>query len=87
MHESGLMRGLVKQLDELARAHGCDSIVGVKLAIRESGGYSAEHFKEHFYAASGGSSAQHAVLDIEVTTDDTYVGAPQITIVCIEVPE
>jgi Zn finger protein HypA/HybF involved in hydrogenase expression len=87
MHEAGLMRGLIKQLDELARVHGCDRIAAVKLSIRESGGYSAEHFKEHFCAVSGGSCAQDAALDIDVTTDELHIGAPQITIVSIEVPE
>jgi hydrogenase nickel incorporation protein HypA/HybF len=87
MHESGLMRGLIKQLDALARTHGSNQIAGVKLSIRESGGYSAEHFEDHFNAASVGSSAEGAAVDIEVVTDELHLGSPQITIVSIEVPE
>ena len=87
MHESGLMRGLIKQLDELAQSHGSDRIVGVKLNIRESGGYSAEHFRDHFHAASTGSSAEDAAVDIEVVADELHLGSPQITIVSIEVPD
>ena len=86
MHESGLMRGVVRQLNELAQSHGCKSITAVKLSIRDNEGSSADHFAEHFRAASAGSCAQDAQLDIEVFTDDMHVGRPQITIVSIEVP-
>lgn len=87
MHESGLMRGLIRQLDALAETHACERLAGVKLSIRDSGGYSPEHFAEHFRAAAQGSRAEHAAVDIELVTDQLQVGAPQITIVSIEVPE
>ena len=86
MHESGLMRGLIRQLEALAETHACDSLAGVKLSIRESGGYSPEHFAEHFRAAALGTRAESAAVDIEVVTDEYHPGPPQITIVSIEVP-
>lgn len=86
MHESGLMRGLIRQLEELAESHACERLTGVKLSIRESGGYSPQHFVEHFQAAAAGSRAQGAAVDIEVVTDPLHLGPPQITIVSIDVP-
>ena len=86
MHEAGLMRGLIRQLETLARQNHSERIVGVKLRVRDSGAYAATHFEEHFVAASLGTVAEGASVDVQLVADERHLGDPQITIVSIEVP-
>lgn len=86
MHESGLMRGVVSELEKLARAHDSTRIVGVALQIRDTGQYPGEHFAEHLRAVAAGTVIEHAKIDIEMLVNPEHIGPPQITIKQIEVP-
>ncbi len=86
MHEAGLIRSMLKQLEALAQQHHSEQIVGLKLQIRDTGNYSADHFRDHLLALSVGTVLEHAQIDINLVADEMHVGAPEITILSIEVP-
>ncbi len=69
MHELSLLRGLMRQIEDVARHNGggCVSVVRLKLgplAHNEPG-----HLREHFTDAAKGTLADGARLDIEVTDE------------------
>ena len=86
MHESGLMRGVLSDLEQLARANNSTRIVGVALQIRDSGTYPGEHFIEHLHAVAAGTVIEGAHIEVEMVADPQHVGRPEITIKNIEVP-
>ena len=86
MHETALMRGVVSDLERLARANDSRRIVAVTLQIHDSGKYPGEHFIEHLHAVAAGTVVEGATIDVEMVANPEHVGAPQIMIKRIEVP-
>ena len=86
MHESGLMRGVVRDLERLAQANNSSRIVAVALQIRDSGKYPGEHFVEHLHAVAAGTVIEGAQIAVDLVEDPQHLGQPQITIKHIEVP-
>ncbi len=86
MHESGLMRGVVAELEALARMHDSTRIVSVTLQIRDTGDYSGAHFAEHLRAVSAGTVIEDAAINVDMVCDPGHSNGPEITIKTIEVP-
>ena len=86
MHESGLMRGVISDLEALARTHDSKRIVGVVLQIRDRGDFPGEHFVEHLQALAVGTVIEGAHIKVEMLRDPDHLGSPAITIQRIEVP-
>ena len=64
MHETGIVRDLVRHLETVARDNGAQSIRGVRLSLGALSQFSPGHFREHFEEEAEGTLAQGAVLDI-----------------------
>lgn len=69
MHEMSLLRGLVQQLETTARQHGGGRIRVVRLKLGPLAHIEPEHLREHFVAATHGTLAESATLEIETTNE------------------
>ena len=69
MHETALVRDIVRRIDDLARATNARRVTGAKIWLGALSHLSAEHFREHFAVAARDTLAARAVLDIEVSED------------------
>ena len=69
MHEASLMRGLMTQIEQIAKAEGAQKVTKVKVWCGALSHMSAEHFAEHFDQVAAGSIAEHAKLDVTVSDD------------------
>lgn len=85
MHEASLMRGLMTQVEEIARAEGAQKVTKIKVWCGALSHMSAEHFAEHFDQIASGSIAENAQLDVTVSDDLTDDRAQDIVLESIDV--
>jgi len=69
MHEASLLRGFMRQLQDIAAAQGAVRITAVSVRLGALSQMSPEHFAEHFEAAARGTIAEGAVLHATVSED------------------
>ncbi|MBL6749577.1 MAG: hydrogenase maturation nickel metallochaperone HypA [Nevskia sp.] len=89
MHESGIVRDLVRRLLAAAREAGAERVSGVTVWLGALSQFSAVHFREHFDEEAQGTAAQGAALHIEASDDTAHPQALQVVIrsVDLEVPD
>lgn len=87
MHEFSLIADLIRKIQSIAREHGAEKIIGVKVKLGALSHTSPEHFREHFTRLSQGTMAEGARIDIEVLTDQTDLYAQTVILDAIEVEE
>jgi hydrogenase nickel incorporation protein HypA/HybF len=87
MHELSLVTNLIQKIESIARGHGAEKVIGVKIKLGALSHTSPEHFREHFVRLSQGTIAEGAKLDIEVLKDTTDPYAQEIILDSIEVEE
>lgn len=75
MHESSLMTGLLKQLEQICADNAATRVKKIILCFGALSPMSPEHFKEHFAVWAVGRQMEHAELIIErnETLDDPNV--------------
>jgi len=71
MHESGIVEELIHEVEKVSRANGGGRVVRISVGIGELAGFSREHFEEHFRAASTGTIADGAALDVRMGDGDS----------------
>ena len=71
MHETGLVRALMRQIETAAEASGAHRVVGVRVWLGALTHLSAGHFREHFATEALGTKAEGARLTITESTDET----------------
>ncbi len=69
MHETALVRDVVRRIEQLARSAGTRRVTAAKVWLGALSHLSAEHFREHFAAEARDTLAAGALLDIEVSDD------------------
>lgn len=69
MHETGLVRDLVRRLERAARDAGAERVSGAVVWLGALSNFSPEHFREHFDEAARGTLAEGAALTIETSPD------------------
>jgi hydrogenase nickel incorporation protein HypA/HybF len=69
MHETALVRDIVRRMIELAQSSGACRVVRAKIWLGALSHLSAEHFREHFAMEARDTVAAGAVLEIEVSDD------------------
>lgn len=87
MHEASLMTGLMRRIDEIAKAERARKVVGVFVWIGALSHMSAEHFAEHFERAAGGGVAEGARLDVTVSQDVAHANAQDILLEKVDLEE
>jgi hydrogenase nickel incorporation protein HypA/HybF len=71
MHETALVRDVVRRINQLADAAGAHRVVAAKVWLGALSHLSAEHFHDHFAIAAAGTPAAGAALKVE-TSDDPH---------------
>ena len=85
MHEASLMRGLLRRVEELARAEAARRVTGIAVWLGALSHFSAEHFAEHFGSASRGTIAEGARLAITLSDDIAHPDAQSVRVESLEV--
>src|SRR5215212_3263099 len=62
MHESALMRSLIRQVEAVAQAQGGGRVVEVTLAVGAWAAVTPAHLQDHFRLAAAGTMAAGAIL-------------------------
>ena len=87
MHEYSLLKDLMNKIQSLARENNAESVTEVKVRLGALSHISADHFREHFKEAAGGTVAENARLEIEQLTDETDPRAQNIMLESIGIAE
>lgn len=69
MHETGMVRDLVRRVEAAARDGQAKRVTGVTVWLGALSQMSAEHFREHFEAEVRGTVAEGARLTLEISND------------------
>ena len=87
MHETALVRDVIRRINELARAMNARRIIGAKVWLGALSHLSAEHFREHFAVEARGTPAAGAALDIQVSEDPDDPHAQHVRLESVELDE
>ena len=85
MHEASLMVGLMRKIDETARAQDARRVVAVSVWLGALCHMNADHFAEHFEQAAAGTLADGARLDITESGDIAHPNAQDVLLEGLEV--
>jgi len=85
MHEMSLMRGLLRQVEELASREGASAVTSIRLRLGALSHFSPEHFREHFDRAAPGTCAEGARLEISTSEDVHDPHAQDVLIQSVEI--
>ena len=69
MHEMSLVRGLLRQIEDLAGRNQARRVSVVRLKLGPLAHIEPEHLREHFVDAARGTPAESARLEIETTEE------------------
>ncbi len=84
MHETGIVRDLVRHLEMAALDAGAERVVSATVWLGALSQFSAEHFREHFYLEAKDGVAEGATVTIEQSDDAGDPHAQDIMIKSIE---
>ena len=87
MHETALVRDVVRRIEDLARSTGARRVTGARIWLGALNHLSADHFREHFAIAAEGSIASGATLAIEGSDDLNDPHAQHVRLVSVELEE
>ena len=87
MHETALVRDVVRRIEDLARSTGARQVSGAKVWLGALSHLSAEHFREHFAIEARHTLAAGAVLEIEVSDDPDHPDAQQVRLESVDLHE
>ena len=85
MHETSVMKSLMRQIDAAAAAEGAQRVVGVSVWVGALTNMSARHFIEHFEHAAAGTIAEGACIDVTVSDDAQHRDAQDVVVQGLEV--
>jgi len=84
MHEMSLLRGLLHQIEGLARRNAASRVTVVRLKLGPLAHIESDHLREHFFETARGTVAEGARLDIETTEELHELTLESIDIACEE---
>lgn len=89
MHETGLVRDLVRRVEQAAREAGARRVVGVTVRLGALCMFSPAHFRDHFTQEVRGTMADGAALAIETAQDpaDPHAQDVMIRAIDLDLPE
>lgn len=85
MHETSLLKGLIRRIDAQAGVEGARRVIGVSVWLGALTDMTAEHFIEHFEHASAGTLAEGAHVEVTVSDDMLHPDAQQVLLQSLEV--
>lgn len=87
MHESSLMKGLMRQILIEAESHHAKRVASVSVVLGALSNITPAHFSEHFVEAARGTIVEGATLEIAYAVDITDLHAQDIMITSVEVSQ
>jgi hydrogenase nickel incorporation protein HypA/HybF len=87
MHEAGLMKGLMRAIEEISDQNGGGRVTAVSVWLGALSHMSPEHFEEHFDEAAAGTRAEGARLDSTVSDDLGHPNAQDILLQSVELED
>jgi hydrogenase nickel incorporation protein HypA/HybF len=69
VHEMSLLRGLLRQIETVARKNGASRVRVIRLKLGPLAHIEPDHLREHFIDAARGTAAEGARLEIETTEE------------------
>jgi len=87
MHETALVRDIVRRIEDLARATDACRVTGARVWLGALSHLSAEHFREHFAIEAQGTMTAGAALSIEVSSDPDHPHAQHVRLESVDVDE
>ena len=85
MHEHALMKGLMRQVKDVAAAENARKVVKISVWLGALSHMSPEHFGHHFEEAAAGSLAEGAELECVASDDIHDPRAMDVVLQAIEV--
>lgn len=87
MHETALVRDVVRRMVELTQAAGACRVAGAKIWIGALSHLSSEHFGKHFAVEARDTVAAHAALEIEVSDDPNHPHAQHVRLESVDLDD
>jgi hydrogenase nickel incorporation protein HypA/HybF len=87
MHETALVRDIIRRIDEIARGANARRVIGAKIWLGALSHLSPDHFREHFTIDARGTLASGAILEIEVSADLDDPQAQNIRLESVDLDE
>lgn len=89
MHETGIVRDLVRRVLRVADDAGAIGVSGISVWLGALSQFSPAHFREHFDDEARGTIAAGAALRIEASSEFDHPDAQSVVIrgLDLEVPE
>lgn len=75
MHETGIVREMVRRIEAAAADAGAEAVSGVEVWLGALSQFTPHHFREHFADEAQGTLAEGARLDILTSDDATHPDA------------
>jgi Zn finger protein HypA/HybF involved in hydrogenase expression len=87
MHETAVVRDVVRRINDLAQGTNARRVTGAKVCLGAFSHLSAEHFREHFIVEAQHTPAAEAALDIEVSDDPDHPHAQHTRLESVDLDE
>ena len=87
MHETGIARSLVGEVERIARRYGDPQVESVRVRMGVLCPFSEAHLRAHFAGAAKGTVAERATLIVEHGTDPTEPLAQDVALVSVDVED
>lgn len=84
MHETGMVRDLIRHIEQAVVANGAVRVLGVQVRLGALSHLSAAHFREHFELESRGTPAEGAQLTITESADAADPRAQHLVLESLE---
>jgi len=84
MHEAGLMRDLMRKIEELAAEADAGRVTAVQVWLGALSHMSPSHFQDHFDQTAAGTLAEGAIIRCETSDDIADPNADGIPLRSIE---
>jgi hydrogenase nickel incorporation protein HypA/HybF len=84
MHETGMVRDLVRRLERAAQENGGGRIAGAHVWLGALSHMSPDHFRAHFEEAARGTVAAEAMLTIEASEDPNHPRAQDVILESVD---
>jgi len=87
MHETGIARSLLGEVERIALLYGGPKVASVRVRMGAHFPFSEAHLRAHFTEAAKGTVAERATLIVERGTDPTEPLAQDVALVSIDVED
>ena len=84
MHESGIVRDLVRRVEQARQEAGATRIAAISVWLGALTQFSDHHFREHFEEDAQGTAAETARLHLELSDDPLHPDAQRVILRSIE---